>query len=31
MEGKEVAPFVLAYRKQMTGKLGYQKQEGYEY
>ena len=31
MEGKEVAPFALAYRKQMTGELGFQKQEGYEY
>jgi len=31
MEGKEVAPFVLAYRKQITGELGFQKQEGYEY
>jgi len=31
MEGKEVAPFALAYRKQMTGELGLQKQEGYEY
>jgi len=31
MEGKEVAPFALAYRKQITGKLGFQKQEGYEY
>jgi len=28
MEGKEVAPFALAYRKQMTGELGFQKQEG---
>jgi len=31
MEEKEVAPFALAYRKQMTGELGFQKQEGYEY
>ena len=31
MEGKDVAPFALAYRKQMTGELGFQKQEGYEY
>jgi len=31
IEGKEVAPFPLAYRKQMTGELGFQKQEGYEY
>jgi len=31
MEGKEVAPFALAYRKQITGELGFQKQEGYEY
>jgi len=31
IEGKEVAPFALAYRKQMTGELGFQKQEGYEY
>jgi len=30
-EGKEVALFALAYRKQMTGELGFQKQEGYEY
>jgi len=31
MEGKEVAPFAVAYRKQMTGELGFHKQEGYEY
>jgi len=31
MEGKEVAPFALVYRKQMTGELGFQKQERYKY
>jgi len=31
MKGKEVAAFALSYRKQMTGGLGFQKQEGYEY
>ena len=31
IEGKEVAPFALADRKQMTGQLGFQNQEGYEY
>jgi len=31
MEGKEVAPFALSYRKQISGELGCQKREGYEY
>ena len=31
MKGKEVAPFALAYRQQMTSEFGFQKQEGYEY
>ena len=31
MDGKEVAPFVLTYRRQRTGELGFTKQEGYEF
>jgi len=31
MEGKEVATFALSYRKQITGELGFQKQEGNKY
>jgi len=31
MDGKEVAPFVLTYRRQMTGEIGYTRQEGYEF
>jgi len=31
MHGKEVAPFALAYRRQMTGEIGYTRQEGYEF
>ena len=31
MDGKEVAPFAITYRKQMTGELGYTKQPGYEF
>jgi len=31
MEEREVAPFGLAYRKQMTGELAVQKEGGYEY
>jgi len=31
MEGKEVAPFALTYRRQRTGELGFTKQEGYEF
>jgi len=29
MDGKEVAPFALTYRQQMTGEIGYTRQEGY--
>jgi len=29
MEGKEVAPFGLTYRRQMTGEIGYTRQERY--
>jgi len=29
MDGKEVALFVLTYRRQMTGEIGYTRQEGY--
>jgi len=31
MDGKDVAPFALTYRRQMTGETGYTKQEGYEF
>jgi len=31
MEGKEVAPFALNYRRQMSGEIGYTRQEGYEF
>jgi hypothetical protein len=31
MDGAEVAPFALTYRRQMTGELGYTRQEGYEF
>ena len=31
MEGKEVAPFALTYRRQRTGELDYTKQVGYEF
>jgi len=31
MEGNEVAPFALTYRRQMTGEIGYTRQEGYEF
>jgi len=31
MDGKEVAPFALTYRPQMTGEIGYTRQEGYEF
>jgi len=31
MDGKEVAPFALTYRRQMTGETGYTRQEGYEF
>jgi len=27
-DGKEVAPFALTYRGQMTGEIGYMRQEG---
>jgi len=30
MLGKEVAAFALSYRRQMTGEIGYTRQEGYE-
>jgi len=31
MEGKEVRPFALSYRRQRTGEFGYTKQAGYQY
>jgi len=31
MDGKEVTPFVLTYRRQITGEIGYTRQEGYEF
>jgi len=31
MDGKAVAPFALTYRRQMTGEIGYTRQEGYEF
>jgi len=31
MEGKEIAPFVLTNRRQMTRELGYTRQAGYEH
>jgi len=31
MDGKEVAPFALTYPRQMTGEIGYTRQEGYEF
>ena len=31
MDGKEVTPFALTYRPQMTGEIGYTRQEGYEF
>jgi len=31
MDGKEVAPFALTYRRQMSGEIGYTRQEGYEF
>src|SRR6201996_8470970 len=30
MQGATVTPFAMAYRNQMTGELGYTKQEGYD-
>jgi hypothetical protein len=30
MKGPDVAPFAISYPKQMTGELGYTRQEGYE-
>ena len=30
MQGGTVTPFAMAYRNQMTGELGYTKQEGYD-
>ena len=31
MDGKEVAPFALTYRRQMTGEIGSTRQEGYKF
>jgi len=31
MDGKEVAPFALTYPRQMTGEIGYTRQDGYEF
>ena len=31
MDRKEVAPFALTYRRQMTREIGYTRQEGYEF
>jgi len=31
MDGKEVAPFALTYRQQMTREIGYTRQEGYDF
>jgi len=31
MDGKDVAQFALTYRRQMTGEIGYTRQEGYEF
>jgi len=31
MEAKEVAPFALTYRRQMTRELGYTKHTGYKF
>jgi len=31
MDGKEVVPFALTYRRQITGEIGYTRQEGYEF
>ena len=31
MDGKEVAPFALTYRRQVTGEIGYTRQEGCEF
>jgi len=31
MDGKDVAPFALTYRRQMTAEIGYTRQEGYEF
>jgi len=31
MVGKDVAPFALTYRRQMTGELGYTRQAAYEH
>jgi len=31
IDGKEVTPFALTYRLQMTGEIGYTRQEGYEF
>ena len=30
MDGKDVAAFALSYQRQMTGEIGYTRQEGYE-
>ena len=31
MHGKEVGPLALTYQRQMTGEIGYTRQEGYEF
>jgi len=31
MDGKEVTAFALTYRRQMTGEIGYTRQEGYQF
>jgi len=31
MDGKQVAPFALTYRRQRTGEIAYTRQEGYEF
>jgi len=31
MDGKEVAPLALTYRRQMIGEIGYTREEGYDF
>jgi len=31
MDGKDVTPFALTYRRQRTGEIGYTTQDGYEF
>ena len=31
MDRNEVAPFVLIFRRQMNGEIGYRRQEGYKF